>query len=68
MSQARRRGYEAIDLDVRFREDFARNGRRFEPPTDGHWNGEGHRVLAEAVEDTEAYRKTFAPQSPARDP
>jgi hypothetical protein len=64
MAEAARRGHETVDLDPRMRSDFARNGRRFEPPTDSHWNGEGHRVLAESVMETRAFRGLFG-SSPA---
>jgi len=49
IAEARSRGYEVIDLQEAFANDYARNKRRFEFELDSHWNGEGHRVLAEQV-------------------
>jgi len=55
--EARARGHEVIDLQKAFKADYARNGRRFELDVDTHWNGEGHRVLFEAVRDSETLRR-----------
>jgi hypothetical protein len=54
MAEARARGHEVIDLHEAFADDYARNARRFEFQIDSHWNGEGHRVLAERVLATPA--------------
>ena len=37
-----------IDLEEVFMEDFNNYGKRFEFPTDGHWNKRAHRLAAEA--------------------
>jgi hypothetical protein len=42
-------GYEVIDLDPRFFAHYAAQGRRFEYPSDSHWNEIGHAITAEAV-------------------
>ena len=47
--RARARGFEVLDLQPAFLQTFARDGQRFEFPTDYHWNGPGHAVLAETV-------------------
>src|SRR5262249_12666176 len=52
-------GMTVIDLEREFLADYRRNGRRFEYPTDSHWNGEGHRVAAEAVVATPVFRRLF---------
>ena len=49
IAEARRVGYEAIDMDSAFFAHFRATGERFEYPTDGHWNGLAHRLAAEAV-------------------
>jgi hypothetical protein len=49
IAEARARGHEVIDLHEAFADDYARNARRFEFEIDSHWNGEGHRVVAEKV-------------------
>ena len=38
-----------IDLQSRFIARHDKDGARFEFPTDGHWNGLGHQVAADAV-------------------
>jgi hypothetical protein len=47
IARARAGGYEVVDLQDAFAEDYARNTRRFEFEIDSHWNSEGHRVLFE---------------------
>jgi hypothetical protein len=47
IAEARVRGYEVVDLQDAFADDYARNARRFEFEIDSHWNSEGHRVLFE---------------------
>lgn len=53
IERARAAGHTVFDLDAAFFPDFARNGRRFEFPNDGHWSAEGHRVVAETLEKSE---------------
>lgn len=60
LTQARSQGYEAIDMHERFMETWARDHRRFEFPTDGHWSGIGHAVAAEAVRKSRVFCHTFA--------
>ncbi len=43
------RGYEVIDLQPAFIARHQEDKARFEFPTDGHWNGLGHQVAADAV-------------------
>ncbi|WP_090743746.1 SGNH/GDSL hydrolase family protein [Candidatus Nitrospira nitrosa] len=43
------KGYEVIDLQSPFIARHDKDGARFEFPTDGHWNGLGHQVAADAV-------------------
>ncbi len=47
--QAARRGFVVIDMQPIFEQAFARDSERFEFPTDSHWNGYAHGLLAEAV-------------------
>jgi hypothetical protein len=60
MAQARARGYEVIDLQPVFVEEYARSGRRFEFHTDNHWNDVGHRVAAQAVCRSALFSRLFA--------
>jgi len=48
-----------IDMHEVFMERFGREGKRFEFPTDSHWNGEGHRAAADAISRTELYQNLF---------
>jgi hypothetical protein len=52
-------GFVVLDLGTVFRASFERDGRRFEYPSDNHWNGHGHEVVAMAVTSTPLFRKTF---------
>ena len=40
----------AIDLHPIFREDYLRNGEKFEFETNAHWNARGHELAAQAVQ------------------
>jgi len=68
MAEARRLGYETIDMDTVFFADFRAHGKRFEFPTDGHWNGRAHGLAAKAVlrskmfADWQASTKQAAPR------
>ncbi|MEW6664837.1 MAG: hypothetical protein AB1512_06410 [Thermodesulfobacteriota bacterium] len=53
------RGVTVIDMHPLFMARFSREGRQFEFPTDAHWNGEGHRAVADAIADTEVFRSLF---------
>lgn len=59
LEQAQARGHEAIDMNLPFAEAYRRDGRKFEFPTDGHWNGEGHRVAAETVARSRTFGAVF---------
>ena len=58
-AEARRRGYQLIDLEPVFVAHYKRDGQRFEFPTDKHWNELGQRVVAEELEKSELYRAVF---------
>jgi len=49
LEQAKRNGYEAIDMQPRFVFRNRQDGSRFEFAIDGHWNGLGHEEAADAV-------------------
>jgi len=57
--EARARGVAVVDMHPVFTQRYARDGRRFEFPTDSHWNGEGHGAAADAVSGTDAFRRLF---------
>jgi hypothetical protein len=41
--------YRVLDLDPYFFEHYRATGERVEFPLDGHWNGTGHAIVADAV-------------------
>lgn len=57
--QALAHGVNVIDMHEVFTERFARERKRFEFPTDSHWNGEGHRAVADAISQTEMFKRLF---------
>ena len=48
-AEAGKRGFVVIDMQPVFEAAYRRDGRRFEFPTDTHWNGHAHGLLAEAA-------------------
>jgi hypothetical protein len=59
IAAAQERGHEVVDMQATFMEHYARVGRRFEAPEDGHWNGLGHEVAAAAIGASAAFARTF---------
>ncbi|MGH6954933.1 MAG: alginate O-acetyltransferase AlgX-related protein, partial [Alphaproteobacteria bacterium] len=57
--EARARGISVVDMHPVFAQRYARDRRRFELPTDSHWNGEGHGAAADAVSGTDVFRRLF---------
>jgi hypothetical protein len=49
LEQAKRYGYEAIDMQPRFISRHRLDGSRFEFTIDAHWNGAGHQEAADAI-------------------
>ena len=64
LANARRRGYETIDMQPRFRAHYRKYGRRFEWPQDYHWNALGHERCFEAVRSSKLLAGAF-PAGPA---
>ena len=60
-AEAKARGYEVIDMQPVFIERHARDGARFEFPTDKHWNALGHRMVADQVCKSITYGRLFNP-------
>jgi hypothetical protein len=63
MLSAKAKGYETIDMQQEFIDHYERHGQRFEFPTDGHWNGVAHAVLARAIQHSSVYRGCFTTNS-----
>jgi hypothetical protein len=59
MQQAAAGGFEVVDITPAFAKAFARDGRRFEFPTDNHWNELGHSVVAEQIARSRVFARTF---------
>ena len=55
IEQAREKGFEVIDLQSRFVDHFAEHRRKFEFPTDNHWNALGHEVAGDAISHSALY-------------
>jgi len=60
MRVADAKGFDVIDMHQQFRTHFSAHGRRFDFPTDGHWNEVGHAVFAQAIQDSPAFKGCFA--------
>jgi hypothetical protein len=56
IAKAKTLSYEVIDLQEPFIARFERDHVPFEFPTDYHWNGVGHGVVAEAVEGSKLFQ------------
>jgi hypothetical protein len=55
---AQQYNFETIDLNSAFLSDFKTNRKRFEWINDkGHWNADGHRVVADAIMNSYIYKK-----------
>jgi hypothetical protein len=52
IENAAQAGFEVIDMQPVFIEDYERLGERFEFPTDAHWSGSGYRVFAQVVKES----------------
>lgn len=50
--ESRRTGFRVVDLDPHFFETYKAEKRRYEFPTDGHWNRHAHQVAAQALLST----------------
>jgi len=55
--RAQEKNFEVIDLNPIFCEHFHATGERLEFPGDGHWNERGHRLAAQAVAQSETFRR-----------
>lgn len=58
--QATQRGFTVIDMQPVFESAFAKDHKRFEFPTDSHWNGYAHGLLADAIVSVASYRSLIS--------
>jgi hypothetical protein len=61
--QARSRGYEVLDMQPVFMRRHQLDNSTFEFPNDGHWNELGHRLVAEEIQNSAAFKRIFGPFS-----
>ena len=66
IANARRQGYETIDMQPTFIAHHREHRRRFEWPQDGHWNALGHELCRDAVARSTLLSKTFPRSRSAR--
>jgi len=64
-AEATRRGYEVVDMQPRFIAQHRLDGSRVEYPTNSHWNELGNRLVAEEIEGSGLFRRTFRPRAAA---
>lgn len=65
MTAARAAGFEVVDMDQRFFARFRVDGKRFEFPTDAHWNALGHTIAAEALAASAVFSRCLQGTLPA---
>lgn len=57
--QAKSHGYEVIDMQPVFIKNYALTHSRFEFVNDGHWNEEGHMLVANAIQKSGVFVLSF---------
>lgn len=57
ISKAKELGFETIDMEPIFKDDYKKHGKNFEEPTDWHWNGYGHQVAYEAIQKSDVFQR-----------
>ena len=62
IEQAMKNDYEVIYMEPIFIQRNREDGARFEFETDGHWNALGHKLVAEAIQSSDVYARTFNKQ------
>lgn len=60
MANANDLGFEIIDMNTTFTSQYIRYGDRFEFPTDDHWNGFGHKLVAEQILNSKLMTTVFS--------
>ncbi len=59
IEKATGRGFEVIDMQPRFIQEYTADSSRFEFTADHHWNGHGHEQAAKAVASSKAFGQIF---------
>ena len=60
MERATALGYQIIDMQPVFQSHYRQHKQRFEFPTDAHWNELGHKLVADAIEQSATFRNLFS--------
>ena len=68
ISEAKRLGFNVIDMEPQFLKAYAADGKPFEYPSDGHWNAHGHEVAAAAAQQALADWPPFKADLPPPHP
>ena len=63
LANARRKGYETIDMQPAFLAHYREHRQRFEWPQDAHWNALGHERCFDAVAHSELLAEQFSRSS-----
>jgi len=59
IEKAMENSYEVIYMEPIFINRNHKDGSRFDFETDGHWNALGHKLIAEAIQSSAVYTRTF---------
>ncbi len=51
------RGFEVLDMQDKFRENYQHTGKKFEFISDSHWNAHGHSVVADSIIKSRFWKK-----------
>lgn len=60
MAEARKRGYETIDLNPSFEAAYRENRQHLNIPGEEHWNSAGHAIIADAVAHSTLFMTLFS--------
>lgn len=56
---AKGKGYEVLDMQPYFIQEYKEKGIKFEFPTDAHWSKEGHKLVAKKIAESKVYQEVF---------
>lgn len=59
IAEARGTGFEVVDMTGAFLAAYAQDGRKFEFPTDNHWNALGHSIVADEIARSAVFSTTL---------
>ena len=59
IKQATKLGYEVIDMNSVFREEYTIKQEKFEHESDNHWNSLGHFLVAREIGKSKTFKAYF---------